>query len=418
MIRKAPLCFLFALVASAPLAATASAARACEERTVDDSSEMRRVLVLASGQRIRVVSRAVDGRWEYKSKNDWKALEQGAVVAATLESELLLTWNEKRATLDSKNQTQRAQLADWAAGVGLATEALNELEAVLTLDPDSIAAREVLHKQWFFTVPSIRVDSAEEILPAALAVAEEALFRFGAAQTLCGRELATNEFTLHPDRDALQTRLVRELASPIVVRRSFAALALRRIFPGVEVKALMMRSVFDASADVRRGCALGLKAANDPAVCVPIVRALNSKLPIVRSNAAEALGSMGYAAAVEPLVMALAAPQGGGAFQRIPHSNIFIGRQFAYVQDFDVEVAQFQAVADPVVNVVLEGSALDTAVTAELVYSFASDSVVIQNSLAKLTGEMPGRSAKAWLAWWEAKGSKWRSDERSRPKTG
>ncbi len=410
MIRSTALLLFIGFGSEAPLVTALT--HPSEVRSNDDASEKRRVFQLASGQTIRVVSRFADDRWEYRSKSGWKSLERGAVVGVTLESDLLKQWNEKRGAIDGKDAGERAQLAEWAAGVGLMTESLNEIEGLLALDPDAAGAREVLSKHWFFSVPSIHVESA------ALAAAEAELLRFGSTQTLAGRELASMELGRHPDKAALRSRLADELRSPIVVRRSFAAFALRRLFPGEEVKSMLVRSVFDASGDVRKNCALALKAANDPAVCVPIVRALNSKIPVVRANAAEALGSMGYAAAVEPLIAALAAPAGGGGADRLPHSNIFVGRQMAYVQDFDVEVAQFQAVADPVINVLLEGSALDTAVSGELEYSFASDSVVIQSALGKLTHEMPGRSAKAWLSWWEKNGAKWRSDELSRPKTG
>jgi hypothetical protein len=411
IIQSTSLCLVFAFFAPAPVLSALTPPLAGEERAVDDAGEKRRVLELSSGQKIRVVSRFANERWEYKSKGEWKQLERGAVVGAALESDLLKTWNEKRGALDVKDQTQRVLLAEWAAGAGLITESLKELEAVLGNDPDSTGARETLAKHWFFSVPKIAGQ-------ADVAAAEEELLRFGASQTLAGRELASLELARHPDKAALLSRLASELRSPIVVRRSFATLVLRRVFPGEEVKQLMVRSVFDASADVRRGCALGLKAVHDPSVCVPIVRALNSQYPIVRTNAAEALGYMGYSAAVEPLITALAAPAGGGGGDRLPHSNIFVGRQFAYVQDFDVQVAQFQAVADPVINVVLEGSVMDTAVAGETDYLYSSDSVVIQNSLSKLTNEMPGRSAKAWITWWEKNGAKWRAEDLSRPKTG
>lgn len=409
--------WLFLLAPGFALSATpAPAGRISEERgSVLDAEEKRRVLALASGQKIRVVSRFADGRWEYRAKNGWKALEHGAVTSAVLESQLLLEWNTRREKTDPRDVASRTLLAGWAAGAGLATEALGEIEAVLALEPDAAGAREVLAGYWFFTVPSLAREGQE------LTALEEELFRFGAGQTAAGRELAVLEFARHPDRAALHARLVRELASKIVVRRSFAALALRRLFAGDDAKLLMVRSVFDASSDVRKHCALGLKAAGEPALCVPIVKALDSRSAVVRANAAEALGHMGYAAAVEPLVATLAALQGGGGgggAERLPHSYIFVGEQTAYVQDFDVEVAQFQAVADPVINVVLQGSVLETAVIGETVETVSELSQVVQRSLASLTGEMPGHSAKAWLSWWEKNGAHWRSDERSRPETG
>ena len=42
---------------------------------------------------------------------------------------------------------------------------------------------------------------------------------------------------------------------------------------------------------------------------------------------------------------------------------VSVVNQKAYIQDFDVEVAQFQAVADPQVNVLTEGVVLDVRPT-------------------------------------------------------
>ena len=106
------------------------------------------------------------------------------------------------------------------------------------------------------------------------------------------------------------------------------------------------------------------------------------------------------------------------SINRVPHGNIFVGVQFAYIQDFDVEVAQFQAVADPQVNVLIEGSVLDAGVSSVGRYDFAYQSKVIRKSLQQLTGERPGHTAKDWLRWWDENGSKWRAAERSRPTTG
>ena len=410
-----PLLWLLLLALALPGAQARTTPTVGESRqSALDSEEKRRVLTLQSGQKIRVVSRWVEGRWEYRNQSGWKALERGAVTDVALESVLLQEWNARRAASGTRDAAQRTLLADWAAGAGLASEALGEVEAVLAVDPDHAGAREVLARHWFFSVPAIRVEPAE--LPAA----EEGLLRFGAGQTRAGRELAALELAQHPDHAALHARLVRELASAIVVRRSVAAFALRRLFPGEEVRTLLVRAVFDASGDVRKDCALALKAADEPALCAPLLKALDSRSLIVRTNAAEALGNMGYAAAVEPLVATLAAlqPGGVGGAERLPHSYIFVGRQTAYVQDFDVEVAQFQAVADPVINVVLEGSVMETAVVGELDVSVQELSHVVQGSLERLTGEKPGHSAKAWLAWWEKNGERWRFADRARPKTG
>jgi hypothetical protein len=73
----------------------------------------------------------------------------------------------------------------------------------------------------------------------------------------------------------------------------------------------------------------------------------------------------------------------------------------AYVQDFDVEVAQFASVADPQVNTLIEGSVLDVRVIGTSEISFAVESRKIRGALRKLTGENPGETNRSWLDWWE-----------------
>jgi hypothetical protein len=160
-----------------------------------------------------------------------------------------------------------------------------------------------------------------------------------------------------------------------------------------------------------------LRAVDDPGVIVPIVRVLEKcESADLRRNAAESLGEMGYAAAVQPLIARLAAAASdAGSAGRLPHSYIFVGRQIAYIQDFDVEVAQFQAVADPQVGVFIEGSTLDAAVAGVQSTEVAVEVAAARTALERLTHASPGKTSKAWLSWWEANGSKWRSEDRSRP---
>ena len=230
------------------------------------------------------------------------------------------------------------------------------------------------------------------------------------------REVAICELGKSKDRHALLAALTQDLGSNIVVRRSFGAHALRRLFPGAASKALLLHTVYDPSVDVRLTCARGIKASGQEAWIVPLVRTVeDSPSSIARANAAEALGVIGNAAAVAPLVARLATPPQSTSTGRIPHSHIFVGRQVAYVQDFDVEVAQFQAVADPVVNVMLEGMVTDAAVGGVNEVQFTVENATIRSALSRLTGENPGGTNKAWLAWWKQHGARW---QHGRPSTG
>ena len=166
--------------------------------------------------------------------------------------------------------------------------------------------------------------------------------------------------------------------------------------------------MLDASGEVRASAARSLKACEDPAVIAPAVRALDSKHAELRRNAAEALGAMEYREAVAPLVARLASLQSGGGGQA-PRQHIYNGRQLAYIQDFDVEVAQGAAIADPVVNILIEGSVLDVAVVSMTEYQVASESVVLRRSLEHLTRQKPGDTAAAWQRWWQEHGDEWQA---------
>jgi len=400
---------VLALAASPQDATPIPAPAAVTRAETQDPKEARRILRLASGQTIRVLSRWRDGAWEYKGRGGWERLDPRAVTGAELESEGLRAWREKRAQSTAKDLEARCALARFAADRGLATEALAELDAVLGADPDHAGALALLRETRLVSVPTLDVAAEQE--PAARAE----LLRFGSSLPPAAREIAVVELARTRDRAGLHAELARDLWSAIVVRRSFAALALRRIFPGEEVRPLLVHSVRDASESVRRESARALRAVGDPALVLPLTKALQSPSLAIRSNAAAALGEMGYAAAVEPLVARMAAALQSSTDARAPHAHIFTGRQIAYVQDFDVEVAQFQAVADPEVNVLIEGQVLDAAVISTREEGVEVELVAIRQALEKIVRQRPGGTARDWLRWWEKDGSKWRAAAHAAP---
>jgi len=292
---------------------------------------------------------------------------------------------------------------------GLAREGLSELDVVLAREPDCPAALALLRHDGWMSVPSLAVP--DEKLPAA----KDALYRWAGQMPISGRELAVRELGTIAHDEALRDELAKELGSTIVTRRAFAALALRRLYPAEAVKPLLRHAVLDPSDEVRTLSAIALRKVGEPGVIVPVVRALSSDSSYVRTNAAEALGVMGYAAAVEPLVGRLAdASSAAAASHATPHGYIFVGNQIAYVQDFDVQVAQFAAIAKPIVNTLVEGDVLDAGVLGVEDVVFETESATIGKSLQALTG-YHGKTAKEWLKWWDENGSKWKSADLSRP---
>ncbi|MBK7874771.1 MAG: HEAT repeat domain-containing protein [Planctomycetes bacterium] len=402
---------LLALLSTpAPLAFASPNAASCGDAI---EGERRCILELDSGQKIRVLARQTNGAWEYQSKGQWKALRAGQVTGVELEKDALAAFEAARSKANLKVPEHRLELARLALDRGLVQEGLDQLEFVLRGEPDRKEALELLARRWLLTVPSL--DVATEALPKA----KEELLRFGAGAPVTVRELAVNELKKLPADDALRADLEKELRSQIITRREFAALALRRLMPGESVKPLLLHAVLDPSEDVRRGASLALKAVADPAVTLPVIKAMSSPNATVRQRATEALGNMGYAAALEPVMARMAAvAAGAGGGDRLPHSHIFVGTQRAYIQDFDVEVAQFQAVADPQINTLIEGMSTEAAVSGELVVTSVTESVVLRRAARQLAGVDVGDTNKAWLEWWEKNKAKWLGGEAGKPATG
>ncbi len=384
----------------------AAARRAAWQKEENLSRSARRILHMRWGGTARGVARWRDDHWELKQKNGWTALEPGSVVRAVKEAEVLRDRKRRAKEIEKSGDLEaRVAFAEWMIDEGLARpEALAELDRVLDASPHHAGALGLLRRRKPIAVPSLEVsvDGLED--------ARRRLFDWAKDSPDTGRELAILELEKLEDREALREALMSDLGSNLLRRRSFAAHALGRLFPGEEVQRLIQHAVLDSSTEVRRYAAQALHTADNPVLVVPVVRALNSRYPRIRAQAAEALGFMGYAAAVEPLMTYLTSTSQPGGAGRVPHSNIFVGRQFAYIQDFDVEVATFQAVADPQINVLLEGSVLDAGVVGVVEYGYATEMRAARGSLGRLTNENPGRTARAWKNWWAEHGVEWKQN--------
>ncbi|MBI5434880.1 MAG: HEAT repeat domain-containing protein [Planctomycetes bacterium] len=362
-----------------------------------DAREVRRVLSIAGGGFVRAKSRRTGEhgeQWEYLDGAAWKSLPAERVVKIAVERELLA--ESKRLGAEAgRDDARRAVYADWLCGVGLLDEGVKELDRVLSRDPDSATALAACVKLGDF-VRAARNDARNE------AELDE-WFRVGAGYGPAMREVTVHQLGERADREQLAARLARELAADSPRTRAFAALALRRLQPGAELLGLASRAVLDGSEDVRREAALALKAAAEPAWVAPIVRALGSQHAAVRANAVEALATMGYPSAIEPLISylsALSSAQGGG--WKPPAASIFVGRQTAYVQDYDVEVAQGAAVADPQIGVLTEGAVLDVRIISAYSVPLVAETRRVREALQRLTHADPGDRAADWSAWWQA----------------
>jgi hypothetical protein len=324
----------------------------------------------------------------------------------------------------------RVEGARWMIAEGLCEEAVRELDRILLARPDE------KHVVAFLAEPGVAAGLARApgMDVAAGTHEREALLRAGAKLCNFGssptkRELAvralaasaTAEAADAPPRASLLDDLTRELNAGATTRRTFACLALRRLYTGRALGELAALAVFDPALDVRDGAITALSDARNPAACGAVVRALASPNTRIRSRAAEALGRMGYREGVEPLVqlMLAAAPRPAGGSGGGPvRANLYSGLSTAYVQDYDLEIAQGASIANPVLAVLTSGVVFDVGVGGVSYQPVTADAWDAAYALARLTGQRFGTDASAWQKWWAAHRDEYVPASRRTPKTG
>lgn len=398
------------LLSAGPVHASTTPAQASESSASARSA--RYILHLSGGGVLRAVARQIDSGWEVQRGKSWLQFDEQQVERVARESDVLRELRKRRRELGKHaDANARVELASWMAEAGLTKEALSELDGVLEVAPHNTAALRLVRETPLIATPSL------DVAPSELPAAREALVSWAVQVPRAAREVAIARLGALEDRETVHAELFRALGAFSLRRRAFAAQALGRLYPGEDVKRLLQHAVLDTSSDVRRSAAEALGGADDASLVAPVVRALASSNPRVRVQAAEALGFMAYPAAVEPLVSYMTTALQSSGANRVPHGYVFFGRQRAYIQDFDVEVATFQAVADPQINVLLEGSVLEAGVIGLTHYSAGTEAAAARGSLRRITGENPGNSARAWRGWWEEHREEWALAALSKPET-
>jgi HEAT repeats len=403
-----PLLLLLPCLLSTPAGAqerapTASRMEAQEPLSTEEASEdprtrrRKRLLRTSSGQVIRGNTRYRDGHWELSRQGKWVALADDAIVSYRIEAEVRDEQRKLARGVGPKDHERRVALATWMFDQGLEEEALEELDRVLHVEPDHPAAVRLLRTA-HVARPQVGDPEADpERYVGQLFVA--ALSATPTKRELCVQAMG-ELLEVEGGREVLSARLSKELVSYRVLCRVTAAHALRRLMPGENVRELLRRCALDTSRPVRESAALALRATDEPGVIVPLVRALGSESRAVRTNAAESLGKVGFNAAVPALVSHFAnLPQSGGGGITPSIANIYIGLQFAYVGDFDVEIAQGASIADPIVSVGDSGVVLDARVGGISGYTYSTEYRVVNSALQQLTGEKPGSSPADWQRW-------------------
>ena len=405
-----------ALIALSMLGASTSAAQetiaedaptAVDEITAEKDLEkdLERILYTAWGAPIRTHAKMVDGVWHIRQGKDWRALPAGSVTKHSLVRDIKRDARARERKLKMTLADDRADQALWLIDQAMYTEALEHLEFCLRKDPDHAPTLTLIDRD-ILPMNTPRVDvtpgTPAEQLPTAL----KPWFNTTAFMARASQEIAIRDLLANLGDHDIRATLEGELKHRTSKRRELAALILHRSNLAVDeqstVQALVRVAILDGSEDVRAQCSRTLRDLEQEAVTQPFVKALGSSSPAVRTNAAEALGTLGFVQAAAPLISALAATSSSGGSYRPPASHIFIGKQVAYIQDFDVEVAQGAAIANPEVNVITEGVVLDVrllSVRQEMVR--VNERSALRGSLKSLLGQDFKYSADKWSKYLE-----------------
>jgi hypothetical protein len=358
------------------------------------------------GAPLRARAKQVDGEWLIYGRGAWKALPRGAVQSHELVRDIKREARARERKLKMALADDRADQAMWLIERALYTEALEHLEFCLRKDPDHGPTLTLIDCDKLPMNTPV-VNASKDTPHEDLAKALQPWFHAAAFMGRASKEIAVRKFLKEIkgiDEAAIRATLRGELRHRTSARRELAALVLHRSDFSIEneggVQDLIKVAILDGSDEVREECSRTLRDFNEVAITQPFIKALGSTSPAIRTNAAGALGTLGFVNAAAPLISALAATSAAGGAYRPPASHIFVGRQIAYIQDFDVEVAQGASIADPNINVLTEGAVLDVRVLSVRQETIrVHERSALRGALKILLGKDFKYDAEKWQKW-------------------
>lgn len=342
-------------------------------------------------------------------------------------------YERRLAALAPDDVEGRYRLALWCEESGLRAYALREHRAVVTLDPDHRASRRALgfeqvNGRWVAGKEAMEAKGFVAFDGGWITPEEHAFYAKDEVAARAAREarkLADAALERLKSPNARERARAMEAILALDPPHRLRPLAIASRFARADVRAaavrglgaldakdalppLYKRAVFDPEESIRRAAVEAIRATKAEGKIGPLVRALQSPFAPVRVRATEALGLLGDADAVGPLVARYEVAGGSGQSVYISQVN-----QISYVQDFDVEVAQTAFIADPVIGVIQDGLTLNFRVFSTQGTVDVYERAAYADALARLTGKQLGDDPKAWSEWYRAQRRIQREAERA-----
>lgn len=191
-----------------------------------------------------------------------------------------------------------------------------------------------------------------------------------------------------------QEGLIQALNDRSPAIRAYAIESLKES-PGKETgRALAQRALCDGDPKIRALAVKHLAEGSFPEVPELLLEGLTSKNAFVRLNAIQSLSSFPSIEAANALIALLQSDQ-----PVVPRANIFVGRQTAYVRDFDAAIATAASIADPVIAHQLEGVVLDVKILGTHQRTVCAQQGAAHRALCRIAGKDLGRNPAAWREW-------------------